>query len=167
MLKLEPQENIIFVLHHHWIAIIGPALLILFLFLAPLTLSPLLTNAGTADAILPFFLFGLWIWHMIVLLLALIIWIDYYFDALVVTNTRIIKINQEGAFKYEVSEFKLARVQDITVEIPNFAGTLFGYGNITIETASEMTFTIKEIPRVNEMKDLILRLSKKSAPLSQ
>ncbi len=167
MLKLEPEEKIMLILHHHWISIIGPAFLILFLFTAPLFLLPMIMGLGSASAVMPLFIFGLWIWYLIMLVLGFILWIDYYFDALVVTDVKIIKINQEGAFKYEVSEFKLGRVQDITIEIPNFIGTLLGYGNITIQTAGEINFTIKEIPRVNEVKDLILRLSRKGASFIQ
>jgi len=49
-------------------------------------------------------------------------------------------------------------VQDVTIEIPNFVATLFHYGNITIQTAGEINFSIKEVPRPHVARDLILNI---------
>ena len=89
--------------------------------------------------------------------MAFAFWIDYYLDALVITNKRILSANQEGLFKHTVSEFRLERVQDVTIEIPNFVATFFHYGNISIQTAGEISFSIKEVPQPHQARDLILK----------
>lgn len=161
MLKLQQNEYIVKAVHHHWIAFLGPALLAFVLFIIPFIALPFISNSSHSDIIYPLFYFMWVVWNLMALLVLLASWVDYYLDAIVITNTRIIKINQIGAYRHEVSEFKLERVQDVTIEVPHFVATMLGYGNITIQTAGEINFSIYEIPHINETKDLILKLSKK------
>ena len=96
---------------------------------------------------------------MIISLFLFMFWVDYYLDMWVITSERIIDIEQKGLFRREISEFMLDKVQDITVEIPDIMATLLKYGNINIQTAGEKSFTIKQIPKIYEAKNLILDYS--------
>src|SRR3989344_309516 len=158
MLNLEPEEKVLMILHHHWISILGQMIFIIFLALLPLVILPFVAALATARLVLPLFFFISSLWYLAALLLAFAFWIDYYLDALVITDRRILNVNQEGLFKHVVSEFRLERVQDVTIEIPNFVATLFHYGNITIQTAGEINFSIKEVTRPHVARDLILNI---------
>ena len=160
MLNLEPDEKILIALHHHWIAILGPVLMITFLVILPWALLPFALSSSRAEIITPLLFFALAVWYLVVLMLGFIFWVDYYLDVLIITTKRIVNIDQIGLFRRHVGEFRLSNVQDVAVEIPNFTATFFRYGNITIQTASEANFSIKEVPRVYEAKDLILKHSK-------
>ncbi len=160
MLKLDPEEKILIALNHHWIALVAQAALILILIIVPLAIFPFIAASSNARLLAPLFFFIASLWFLITLLLAFIFWSDYYLDVLIITTRRIININQEGVFRREVAEFRLDNVQDIKIEVPNFFATMMHYGNLTVETASESSFTIKEVPRVYEAKDLILKYSR-------
>jgi hypothetical protein len=160
MLKLESDEKILITLHHHWIAILGQFILVVILTVVPLVALPFLATSERAQILVPLYLFGLSLWYLLLSILAFSFWIDYYLDALIVTNKRIVNINQSGLFKNEMAVFRLERVQDVTIEVPNFIATVLRYGNVTIQTAGEISFSIKEVPHCHEVKDIILKYSR-------
>ena len=65
-------------------------------------------------------------------------WVDYYLDVWLVTNERIIAMEQKGLFNRVVSELRLNRIQDVSSEVRGFLATIFKYGRIRIQTASEI-----------------------------
>lgn len=85
---------------------------------------------------------------------------DYYLDIWVVTNRRILSIEQTGLFSRTVSELRLYRIQDVTSTITGPLHTVFGYGDVEIQTAGEKTrFTFEDIPQPNAIAKSILELS--------
>jgi len=99
----------------------------------------------------------LFIWNLF-----FILWIDFYLDAWIVTNERIINIDQKGFFNRDISELKLTKIQDVTSEIVGVIPTVLGYGNIYVQTAAEIErFTFFQIPNPNEVKNIIVQLQEK------
>ncbi len=91
-----------------------------------------------------------------------ILWLDFYLDVWIVTNERIINIEQKGFFSRNVSELKLTKIQDVTSEIIGVIPTLFNYGNIYVQTAGEKErFTFIQIPDPNKVKNAIVQLQEK------
>ncbi|KKT56951.1 MAG: hypothetical protein UW81_C0012G0013 [Candidatus Giovannonibacteria bacterium GW2011_GWC2_44_9] len=162
MIHLLPNEQILMVLHRHWIAIfwrflIGAVLLIFALLAIPY--FPFLESVlGIPQIALWFFAL---IYLMAAVLVIFVFWIDYYLDIWIITSERIIDIDQKGLFNREISEFMLERVQDVTIEIPNIMATFLKYGNIIIQTAGEQSFKIEQAPNVYGAKNLILDYAKK------
>lgn len=93
---------------------------------------------------------------MIVMLVAFLFWMDHYLDVWIITNERVIDVEQRGLFRRETSEFSMDKVQDITVEIPHMIATFLRYGNLRIQTAGEKSFNIKDVPDVYEIKKIIM-----------
>lgn len=86
--------------------------------------------------------------------------IDYYLDMWIVTNDRILNIEQHGLFSRTVSELRLHRVQDVTAEIKGFIPTMLDFGNVFIETAGEIErFHFEQIPHPNAVAKKILDLA--------
>lgn len=162
MLKLGPEEKILLVLHHHWISLLGPAFIMALLCLVPFFAYPFVKALDEAPLLAPLFVFASLLWFLLVLLIGFVFWVDYYLDAMVITSRRILTITQEGLFKNTLSEFSLEKVQDVTIEIPHFSATFLGYGNITIQTAGEMSFSIREVPNVYKVKELIIAHAKQA-----
>ncbi len=60
-----------------------------------------------------------------------IIWFYTYY---IVTNQRIRQITQRGFFGKDVVELRLAKIQNISYNVPGFFGEMFNFGTIVIQT---------------------------------
>ena len=79
----------------------------------------------------------------------------------IITNKRIINIEQKGLFSREISELELDKIQDVSADIIGIIPTFLGYGDIYIQTAGETEkFIFKNIPDPYGVKDLIMGLEK-------
>ena len=87
------------------------------------------------------------------------IWSDYYLDIWIVTNERILDIEQIGFFNRVVSELDLKRIQDITSSVHGMIPTMFGFGHIHIQTAAEeRRFDLKSVPHPITIRRQITKL---------
>ena len=85
--------------------------------------------------------------------------LDYYLDLWIVTNDRIMNIEQHGLFGRTVSELDLSKIQDVTSEIKGIFATIFNYGDVQVQTAGEQThFVFEQIPNPHEIRKGILDL---------
>lgn len=84
-------------------------------------------------------------------------WIDYYLDVLIVTNERIVRIEQKGLFNRTVADLTLDRVQDIAVETKGMVATFLRFGTLYIQSAAEREhFVFTSIPNPEIVKAQIL-----------
>jgi len=159
------NEQIILFLRRHWFIFLIRIFFIL-ISIAGLVIIYVLINSLSENfresAFYNLLIFGeslatLFIWNFF-----FILWLDYYLDAWIVTNERIINIEQRGFFMRNVSELKLTKVQDVTSEIIGVIPTLLDYGNIYVQTAGEKErFTFYQIPNPNYVKNTIVQLQEK------
>lgn len=86
--------------------------------------------------------------------------IDYYLDVWIITNERIINIEQQGLFSRIISEQRLFRIQDVTSEVTGILPTILKYGNVYVQTAAEKErFSFEQIPDPNGVRDTIIKLA--------
>jgi uncharacterized membrane protein YdbT with pleckstrin-like domain len=86
--------------------------------------------------------------------------IDYYLDMWIVTNRRILNIEQIGMFSRRVSELRLYRIQDVTATVSGIIHTMFDYGEVEIQTAGEKEhFLFEDITHPNAIAKTILELA--------
>jgi|SRR3989344_621415 len=86
---------------------------------------------------------------------------DFFLDVWVLTDQRVIAIEQRGLFARTVSEFDLSRIQDVTIEVHGIIPTMLNYGNLIVRTASEHeNFIFKQVWRPNEIKDALIHASR-------
>ncbi|MFA5854314.1 MAG: PH domain-containing protein [Patescibacteria group bacterium] len=157
-------EKIEFVLRRHPIVFLRP--IFVFLVLAgipfvgkavfyadkPFGLSDPLSWAGIVLLVTTYYL-GIWVFFLSQ-------FTDYYLDINIVTNDRIIDINQKGLFGRSVAELDLTRVQDVHSEIKGIIPTLLGYGTVIVQTAAnEENFHFEQIPNPNYIRQRILELA--------
>jgi hypothetical protein len=158
------NEEIILMLRRHWfilllqfipivfflfvllmIDIIGPYLLSLF----PIPVGENLFNLGES-----FLYMFFWI-------LIFIVWIDYYLDVWIVTDQRIVNIEQRGLFRREISELEHSKIQDVTTDVQGVIATLLKYGFVYVQTAGSKTrFVFKQVPDPVLVRTLIMKLQK-------
>lgn len=160
MITLSENEKIILEIRKHWFLVAAPSLsFVILLLVPPITLFflPLAERALPSPAVVPFAHFILTLYSMVILLLFFLMWMNYYLDMWIVTNERIVDIEQHGLFQREISEIPLSRVQDVTIEVRGIIETFLKFGTIRIQTAGEREFFIRGVPHLYEIKDAILR----------
>ncbi len=85
---------------------------------------------------------------------------DYYLDIWIVTNRRVLNIEQTGLFSRTISELRMYRIQDVTSIITGPLHTILGYGKVEVQTAGEkLRFEFEDIPQPNVIAKSILELS--------
>ena len=172
MIKLQEGEKIILEARKHWFVFLAEGILILIAVVLPaavivfsLWFSPSIREyfSGQIIAAVAFF----WAtWAQLAWIGFFIAWTNYYLDVLVVTDKRIMDIEQISLFRRDVVTVPLENIQDIKVEVIGVIPTLFKFGNLHIQTAG-MTkeVLIKGLSRPTEIKDMISELYHKTADL--
>jgi len=99
-------------------------------------------------------LYSLLLWYFLFKTLT-----DYYLDAWIVTDHRILEIHQLDLFKRDTSELRLSKIQDVSVKVEGILPTFFNYGTVIIQTAGVIPeFTFEQVPNPQQVKDRILQL---------
>ncbi len=84
----------------------------------------------------------------------------FYLDVSIVTNDRIVEMEQLGLFSRTISELELFRIQDVTSEVGGFFPSLFHYGNVLVKTASENSHIIfYNIRNPEKIREELIKLS--------
>jgi uncharacterized membrane protein YdbT with pleckstrin-like domain len=154
------SETIIRVVHRHWFDI-ATHFIVVIMFIAvlfgSLSLLPLLYPNWLGSEMSRFILFIQNSLVLMVWLYAFLIWIDYFFDVWIITNERVINIEQKGLFVRAVSELKFSRIQDVTSEVSGMLPTILNFGDVKVQTASEEDFFLfRRVPDPYHVKDIIM-----------
>ncbi|MEK7535938.1 MAG: PH domain-containing protein [Patescibacteria group bacterium] len=172
-LPLEPGEKILMTFRRHWIVYFLDALVLFILFLLPYTIFRLLGLGGSEGIItnssLHLATFFYTAWFILLWAYFFIVWTNAYLDAWIVTDRRIIDIEQQSLFHRTVSDFRIEKIQNIMVKEKGLIANMFGYGTIVVETAGErIILEFDTIPHPYKVRDLISECHDKClAKLSQ
>jgi uncharacterized membrane protein YdbT with pleckstrin-like domain len=133
---LKEHEKILKVLHRHWIVFVFKILYLIFLIVSSWILfilkDVLISLFG--GALFWSFISIYWIFFLTFIFLS---WVNDELDLFIITNERIIWIEQISALSRKVTECSIDRVQEVNAETSWILQTLLGYGHVHIHTASE------------------------------
>lgn len=125
-------------LHRHWIILVFHFLYFIGLFLSSWVLleykDVIVDIIGGA-----LYWWGLCIFWIVFLSFILIGWINDELDLFIITNSRIIGIDQISVLSRSVTECSLDRVQEVNAHTAGIIQTIFGFGDVHIRTASEVS----------------------------
>jgi len=159
------NEKILLVLHRHWFDILVQFLVVFFMIVILISSTiylPIIFPALRQKLAENLFLFVENTFFIFTWVTFFLIWIDYYFDVWIVTDQRIVNIEQKGLFGRIVSELELEKIQDITTDVKGVIPTFLNYGNLFVKTAAEKErFIFKNIPDPYSVKDTLMNLQKK------
>ncbi len=149
------DERVLAVGRRHWIIFLQDALGLLILFFLPFFAGPILSVfSGPNTVSFPngFGLFFGSLWALVLWQRLFVKWTDYYYDIWIITNWKVIDIEQKGLWHRDVSTLmNLDKIQDASMDISGFLGTIFNYGTLQIQTAAanrEFIFENVAHPRV-------------------
>lgn len=102
-------------------------------------------------------------YYLFIWLLFFFSFVDYYLDLWIITNERIIDIQQKGFFSRIIAEQRLYRIQDVTSEVHGFLPTVLKYGDVHIQTAgAKQRFLFHEVPHPEDVRNMIIKLAERS-----
>ena len=157
------SEPVVLFVRRHWAAFVAWAAIIVVMCLAPITILVIIfSQISFADmpiAAQKLMICALSAYYLFVLAVFLAAWIDYYLDATIVTERRLVDIHQNGLFNHRISEQSLLRVQDVSVRMQGPFQTFLHYGTVYVETAGEApNFIMSNMPNPNKVANTIVEL---------
>lgn len=133
---LKDNEQILMTLHRHWIILVFHFLYFVALFISSWILmayqSVIIDIIGSA-----LYWWGLALYWIIFLTFILLDWINDELDIFIITDSRVIGIEQISALSRSVTECSLDRVQEVNAHTAGIFQTIFGFWDVHIHTASE------------------------------
>ncbi len=161
------NENIALVVRRHKIILLTYGFyIILMSAIPPIFYFSIMPNALSGFLYEPYdkiFILLSIIFYGFVWIAAFTVWLDYYLDIWIVTDQRILDVEQVGLFSRVVSEVDLEKIQDVTSEVHGMPATIFGFGDIHIQTAAEKTrFVMKSVPHPVTARREIIKLYRKA-----
>lgn len=95
-------------------------------------------------------------------------WIEWYLDLFVLTNQRIINIDQKGLFSRQVSEFGYKGIQRVTYGISGFLATAFGFGDVILKSIeSDKEIIIKSAAEPQKVQEAIVDIQRQQGVSAQ
>lgn len=167
LIRQKNYEKIEYLLRRHPITFLPYFLIFLLIMVVPIVVYLLINNIYpeildpmTSRILFPIATLSASIYYLGACLFFYFQFIEFYLDIWIVTNDRIVDINQKGLFSRTISEMDLYRIQDVTVIVHGFFPSLFKYGNVQVKTASQNVGIIfKNVPRPNEIREALIQLS--------
>jgi hypothetical protein len=160
----KPYEKIVHKVRRDFVTFIPTILLFIILLIAPLgfrwfiiTAYPTFLENATVVTVATICTS---IYYLCVVLFFYTEFIGFYLDLLIITNDRILHINQISLFSRSIAEMDLFQTQDVISEIHGFFPSLFKYGKLIIQNASATTkFQSYDVPNPHKLRELILELA--------
>ena len=114
------------------------------------------TFGSTAAAGLSLFFF---IFYFGLLLGGLLIIVFYYLSVQIITEMRMVDVDQAGLFGRRVTEIQIENVEEVTSKATGILATVFNFGNVTVQTSgAEIGFVFENVAHPETVKKLILDL---------
>ncbi len=162
----EPDEYTVLFLRRHWFVAFKVILFFILLALLPFILFFLLENNNfntlSDNTRYAFLVMGASVYYLFIWLFFFNATLDFYLDVWIVTNKRIINIEQNGLFARTISEQRLSRIQDVTSEIKGLFPTFLNYGDVYVQTAGTVNrFIFKQTPNARGVAKQIMVLADK------
>jgi len=157
---LQQGERVLAVCRRHWLFLWPRLTFMTLVALAPVVIIALLmastdTYEGAARTVF-WIASGVWLLYWAVRIF--FTWYRYNHDIWVVTDQRIVDSVKTTPFSLKMSTADLVNVQDMTVERNGILRTMFDFGDIVCQTASEQSqFVLAGIPHPAEVQALVDR----------
>ena len=96
------------------------------------------------------------LWLIVLWVIGFIFWTDYYLDIWIITDHKLVDIEQRGLFRRQISILHLDKIQDVTSNVHGIFATFINYGNLHVQTAGQQReFIIHNVANPNEVRQRI------------
>lgn len=157
----EPGETIILLLRQHFITTLPWVLISALLIIIPLFFFPLVNFSLVLPSFFPknFITFIIIAWYLLTGSFILTQFLLWYFNVWIVTSERVVDISFSNLLYKEVSETRIAKIEDVTAKTGGFVRSLFNFGDVFIQTAgTSENFIFYAVPQPAEVVRVINQL---------
>lgn len=156
--NLKEDEQVIQIIRKYPLIFVGPIIISTVFIIAPFFFLYPLFHWGGWGVLAFFVLLGVGI------LLGLRVFIIYSFNVFIITNQRIIDIDQRGFFDRTVSETTYDKIQDVSFKLKGIAQTLWHYGSIIIQTAgNQANIELHGVKDPEKVQQMITEIQKENS----
>jgi membrane protein YdbS with pleckstrin-like domain len=146
IIEMKQGERVLRVARNFWLTYLPKWFVaVLFVLLAFFLMFPLFQR-GTWGIVLFAVLNAVGLWVAVRTL------VRQYWNAFIITNMRVVDIDQRGFFNRLVSDASFDKIQDISYSVRGVLGTVFNYGNVCLRTAGSSATL--DLMRVRDPKSL-------------
>lgn len=160
-----PDEKIVIVVREHWFRLFIKILAVAFLFALPWLVRILLVDTDilqtsiTAGNIATAFVS---LYYLALLIALFIIFVLYYLNLHIVSENRVVDIDQIGLLSHEVSELNIETIEDVNSQTIGLFGNLLNYGTVHVQTAGGTErFEFENVPNPEGIAKVVLDLYEK------
>jgi hypothetical protein len=157
-IDLYEGEYLVSVMRKHWFILFLQIFPFKVLFLIPLGALAFIPAVNMSDVEIATIVFFSSLWMLILLMIIFTIWTNYFLDIWVVTNRRIMDIEQKTIFNREVKTLRMETVQDVQTDKVGIFEEFLNFGTIRVQTAGTggTDAKIVGIPKPNYERDVIM-----------
>ncbi len=151
--QVKEGERLIRIVRRYWVTMILPVTLSALCIIAPFFFLVPMFRLGTPGVA------GFFSLIIVGVFFALRTTFVYSLNAFVITDRRIIDIDQHGLFNRAVSECSFATVQDVSIRVKGVFQTFFHYGSVLIQTAgTTANLELDGVKHPENVQEVISRL---------
>lgn len=162
MINLYKDEQVIYEVNRHWFrmffwffsictTVIVSSVIFVFI------VYQLNLKGTISDIYFASFLFSLWLVFLWIILF--IEWTDYSLDVWVITNKRILDIDQQGLFRRDIASVEIQNVQDVKVTVSGMLAMFFKVGDIHLQTAGvQKEFILRDAKNAEKVREVIFHV---------
>ncbi len=164
LIKQKSYERVEHVLRRHPVTFIPQTAMFITLAAVPIALYFLFNNLYptilNGDIVYPIAVLVGSMYFLSIFLFFFAQFITFYLDVWIITNDRIIDVEQVSLFSRSISEVDLFRIQDVTSQTHGFFATFFKYGDVEVKTASmNVDIIARNVPHPNKIREHLIHLS--------
>lgn len=159
----QPNEKIILIVREHWFRLFIKLFVVAIFIFLPYIIQALLganfdpiPNTDRGNALTSLLL---QLYYVVLFIAVFVIWILYYLNIHIVSENRIVDIDQISLLNHMVSELNVETIEDVTGHTVGLFGNLLDYGTVYVQTAGATErFEFDKVPHPSRIASIILRV---------
>lgn len=164
IIKIKSYEKVVYILRRHGITFFPYLAIFIAILLIPVAVYILFASAFTDTMQNPntytLMIIVASAYYLSTFLFFYSFFVEFYLDAWIITNDRLVDVHQISLFARTVAEVDLYQIQDVSSEVHGFFPTVFNYGNIYLQTAGPIPkFIIHNVHRPDKLREAIIELA--------
>lgn len=102
---------------------------------------------------------AIYLYYMALLVGGLMVIVFYYLSLQVITEIRMVDVDQKGLFGRKVTEIQIENVEEATSHASGILATIFNFGDVLVQTSGSVAeFEFNNVAHPEQVKKLIIDL---------